>query len=66
LRVGDIDDPVAALALLWLVGTLKLDQVRTPGVLLAQLETAEGHVEVGVALPDRSLVFGLQCAAGIN
>jgi hypothetical protein len=55
--VLDLDDPVAALALLRFLGTLELDEVRFPGSLLAELESAASDIEVGVPLPDRASVF---------
>ena len=56
--VADLDDPVAALALLWFARALELDQVRTTGLLLAELEPAVGDLEVGIALRDRAAVLG--------
>ncbi len=35
----------------WFVGTLELDQVRSAGLLLTQLEPPTRHLEVGVAQP---------------
>ncbi|HUN78624.1 MAG TPA: hypothetical protein VMU32_06885 [Solirubrobacteraceae bacterium] len=48
--VAYLDDPVAALALPRFAGALELNQVRTAGLLLAELEPAVGDLEVGVAL----------------
>src|ERR1700727_255844 len=56
--VADLDDAVAALALLWFVGALELDQVRTAWLLLAELEPAACDLEVGIALGDRAVVLG--------
>ena len=58
LAVADLDDAVAALALLRFAGALELDQVRPTGLLLAELEPAAGNLEVGIALPDRALILG--------
>jgi len=52
--VADLDDPVAALALLWFADAPELDQVRTAGLLLAELEPAACDLEVGIALRDRA------------
>src|SRR5215469_3923157 len=55
--VADLDDAVVALALLWFAGALELDQVRTAGLLLAELEPAACDLEVGIALRDRAVVL---------
>lgn len=56
--VADLDDAVAALALLRFAGALELDQVRTAGLLLAELEPSAGNLEVGIALRDRAAILG--------
>lgn len=56
--VADLDDSVAALSLLWFARALELDQVRTAGLLLAELESAVGDLEIGIALRDRAAVLG--------
>jgi hypothetical protein len=56
--VVDLDDPVAALSLLRSARALELDQVRTTGLLLAELEPAARNLEVGIALRDRAAVLG--------
>lgn len=57
LSVYDLDNAVPALTLLWFVGALKLNEVRSPRVLLAQLETPDWNSEVAIALPDRASVL---------
>lgn len=64
--VADLDDPVAALALLRFAGALELDQVGTTGLLLAELEPAACDLEVGVALRDRAAIFGPECPAHLK
>jgi hypothetical protein len=56
--VADLDDAIAALALLRFAGALELDQVRTAGLLIAELESAARNLEVGVALRDRAAILG--------
>jgi hypothetical protein len=55
--IVDLDDPVAALALLGFVGALELDQVWAAGSLLAELEAAAPDLEVCVALPNIAAVL---------
>ncbi|HTA97969.1 MAG TPA: hypothetical protein VK730_10045 [Solirubrobacteraceae bacterium] len=61
--VVNLDDPVAALALLGFVGALELDQVWATGSLLAELEPAAGDLEVGVALPNLAAVLRAEGSA---
>ncbi|HEY8303091.1 MAG TPA: hypothetical protein VIG42_00745 [Solirubrobacteraceae bacterium] len=56
--VADLDDPLAALALLRFACALELDQVRTTGLLLAELEPAARDLEVGIALRDHAAILG--------
>jgi hypothetical protein len=59
----EIDDAVAALALLRFASALELDQVRTARLLLAELEPAAGNIKVGIALRDRTAILGPECPA---
>jgi len=64
--VLDLDDPVAALALLRLVGALELDQVRSTRTLFSELQAAVGHLEIGVPLPDLAVVLGADLPAHLK
>jgi hypothetical protein len=55
--VADLDNAVSALALLRFIGALKLDQVRSAGLLLSQLQPAILDRKVGVALRYLAVVF---------
>ena len=63
LAVVDLDDPVSALALLGLVGAVELDQMRSAGLLFAELESASRNREVGIALRYGAAILG-RCRAG--
>lgn len=52
--VLDLDDPVAALALLRFVGALELDEVRSARTLLSELQASAGHLKVCVPSPAAS------------
>jgi len=54
--VLDPGQPVPALPLGAALGTQELDQVRTPGMLLAQLEAPAADAEVGVGLVQHAVV----------
>src|SRR5271166_2964089 len=60
--VVDLDDVVAALVLLWAAGTFELDEMWSPRLLLAQLQPAVRHREVGVLLDDVTVIFGSELA----
>lgn len=57
LRVVGLDDPVATLALLWFLGALELDQVCSPGLLLAKLQPTRRDIEIAVPLPQRAVIL---------
>ncbi len=61
--VLDLDDPVAALALLRLACALKLDEVRSARMLFAELQTIVGHFKVSVLLPDLAVILGPKLSA---
>jgi hypothetical protein len=61
--VFDLDDPVAALALLGFIGALELDEMRFARTLFAELQATVGHIEVCVPLPDLAVVLGPDLAA---
>src|SRR3954470_20167698 len=57
-RIGDIGQPVAALALLRLVAALVGDELGAPRPLLAQLQAPGRGREVGVALAQDAVLDG--------
>ena len=58
--VINLDQPVAALALLLFAGEIELDQLRLPRVLLPELQTTPHYLEVGVALKELAAVLGAE------
>ena len=65
-RVLDGRDPVAALARLGGVGAVVLDQRGAARGLLAQLQAAVAHAEVGVALDEDPAVLGAELQADLQ
>jgi hypothetical protein len=61
--VVDLGDAIPTLAVLRLTGALELDQMRSAGLLLAQLQSATRHREIGVALSNLSVVLRTKRAA---
>jgi hypothetical protein len=61
--VADLHHPIGAQPLARLVGPVVVDQLRGPRILLAQLQSAVDHGEVGVALAQHALVGGAELEA---
>ncbi len=66
LAIANLNDSVAALALLWLAGALELNQVRTPRMLLPQLQPTMRDIEIRVPLPELAAVLRAKCSARLK
>jgi hypothetical protein len=64
LRLRNSDDTVTAFALLGLVSAAEVNEMRRSRSLLAEFESTNIDIEVGIALPDNTVVFSFQCETG--